>query len=321
MYPWIDLSTVSVCPCWSISWTAHGLFMKTASERATTSAAGGNQKQPDFNVRAWHDTGMGRPRTVSISWRSVAMRRPSSPTRSHPVPLPRSRCTCPRSKSNVMAWWKKAKSPASFLPSLHGIGCLDGVEFSQHLIAHPHLLVRAASERWVPTLVGCCNRWLSLAKPTLKVIAFFLARNWLLKRCWVLTKHLVAHPHLLVRATSERWVPTLVGCNRWLLLAKPALKVLVSFLAWNWLLRQCWGFTTCSRPPTHIGACYHWIVSTNTSYNQWLSLAKSTLKMLASFLARNSLLRWCWVFTTPNSPPTLTGAGHQWTVRTNNGCN
>jgi hypothetical protein len=45
------------------------------------------------------------------------------------------------------------------------------------LTAHPHLLVRVTSERFLPTLI----QWLSLAKPTLKVA--LVGRNRSLVEC------------------------------------------------------------------------------------------------------------------------------------------
>ena len=67
----------------------------------------------------------------------------------------------------------------------------------------------------------------SIGSSTTNHMIFPSSGGWREKKTSVCLKHvhLIAHPHLLVRATSERWVPTPVATNGWLSLAKSILKV------------------------------------------------------------------------------------------------
>ena len=61
-------------------------------------------------------------------------------------------------------------------------------------------------------------------------------------------------------------------------------------------------------PPTFTSAGYQWIVSTNTGYNQWLSLAKPTLKVVPASMIRSLLTRTSkcgWAITQKVNLPSL----------------
>ena len=110
-------------------------------------------------------------------------------------------------------------------------------------------------------------------------------------------------PPTLIAASHHRTVSTNTGCNQWLPLAKPILKV--THVGRN------------HSPVAHTSMCGWAIIthphllvpdhqrtpSTNIGFDQWLSLTKSPPKNNPYCKNRSPVAR------TSNNPPTLTGVG------------